>query len=252
MVATRNRDYGDVKDRPKNPCKPPADGSCLFLTLPAELRNRIYELVLTDKDGLYMRETNGRAKLCFKEPAIQTLKARKKTANKLDDEANQLQYVSRQLRAETRRYGLKLNDLYFVTYDRDEASPLGACVNFLMSLAPRWFQYLRNIIIRRHDAIPFAYAYLAEAGENPNGKYYDFDAQDELRGFCNAYPNMTIHWTCPKWELKQSFCTFLLIGMPFLPIHTGAIQLLGSVLGSRLRHPFTTLALRSVTECFQR
>jgi hypothetical protein len=44
----------------KGPGEPPADGTCLFFKLSAELRNLIYEYALTDEHPLkFKRSANG-------------------------------------------------------------------------------------------------------------------------------------------------------------------------------------------------
>ncbi|KAF2495185.1 hypothetical protein BU16DRAFT_561481 [Lophium mytilinum] len=76
-----------------DPSIPPVDGSCYLLGLPRELRDEVYEYALTsDEDFLYDDQLDG---------------------------FNQLQYVSKQLRAETLGLTLKLNKQVHITCDKD-------------------------------------------------------------------------------------------------------------------------------------
>ncbi|KAF2877747.1 hypothetical protein BDV95DRAFT_600449 [Massariosphaeria phaeospora] len=233
MVQTRARNY-DAKPEPEpkttsqpHPHKaerPPANGRCMLLELPAELRNHIYDYTLSEENGVRYREgENGQAMLCLRDttPEDGTI------------EANQLQYVNKQFRAETRCLGFKLNDLWFKTTRAEIASEQGGgksaieqavgvesnvrnmpitdrasqehpphqiaiSAAFLPTLDSFWTQHLRNIFIR-----------------DPRGFVPALTDRATLVRFCARNTHITIHWVCPTWMLSVSLCHFFSKGVSY-------------------------------------
>jgi hypothetical protein len=112
---------------PNIPRAPDAGHVCHFLQLSAELRNMIYAYALSEPNGLiFLLNRSKIGQLCIKptsaSPALPDAvnKANKSTSSDRpkDDAsctANQLQYVSHELRHETRGLGVRYNDLTFCT-----------------------------------------------------------------------------------------------------------------------------------------
>jgi hypothetical protein len=212
MVSTRKRDYGEFQDLP-DPRKSPADGVCVFLKLPGEIRNRIYEFALKEPTLYVAVPTNATIndkKLCTK--ARKCLGPRGKSGKRAKTsgawEANQLQYVNKQLRDETRGFGLKVNDLHFTTEDAAEPSPLQSCLQFLDQLTPYWTRTLSNIVLKRHEPMRYRRQVWASRDEHLR-KYIDLENRDKLVDICRINPQMTIKWALPRWNLYFSFCTFI-------------------------------------------
>ncbi|KAF2711600.1 hypothetical protein K504DRAFT_532166 [Pleomassaria siparia CBS 279.74] len=155
MIDTCDTDM-DIRD----PGMPSLDGVCHFFRLPGELRNLVYEYVLTEPDGLFHRvDDKGVERLCLvsddgakpvsrqSEPLLlaqnpgstPVLHKRRKISNEqrietkepdtendkkkviIVDDANQLRFVSRQLFRETRGLGIRFNDLTFRNSTREGA-----------------------------------------------------------------------------------------------------------------------------------
>jgi hypothetical protein len=85
-----------------------------FFSLPAELRNMVFEFALFSPSPLVYRYPTPRHEFGFLCPATSTT-----DRNDQDIELNQLKYVSRQLRTETEDLELKYNDIIFSQDCRD-------------------------------------------------------------------------------------------------------------------------------------
>lgn len=73
MVFTRKKDYGEAPKgpyrRPGDPSKPPKYRSCLFMRLPGEIRNRIYQYVLMAwPEDVGIRGLNGKIAIYMARP----------------------------------------------------------------------------------------------------------------------------------------------------------------------------------------
>lgn len=106
---------------------------CIFLQIPAELRNLIYEYSLTEEHGVQCT--------IDKDPTIppKLLRLGQSKNGDLEPEANQLKYVCRKLYHETKGLTLQYNELTFRGTEDFE--------RFLQVCAPTWKTCLRNINI---------------------------------------------------------------------------------------------------------
>ncbi|KAF2676538.1 hypothetical protein K458DRAFT_396844 [Lentithecium fluviatile CBS 122367] len=197
----------------KIPPKPRHDAPSPFLQLPGELRNRIYDHAFTEEDGLHVIELGGKYRLCITKLLMPRFTQ--------DVEANQLQYVNKQLRTETKGYGLKLNSICFTTQDASKPSPIYTCLRFLRTLAPHWLQSLSHIHIQREELVTQAVA------KRHSDKYYDFDSQARLIAICERNPHLNIHWACPGWALTDSVCRFLMESASVVHAYRGGDVLTG-------------------------
>jgi hypothetical protein len=144
-----------------DPSQPPIDGTCHFLRFPAELRNTIFEHTLLNSRGVLCREEplNGPGVFRFYAvPVIQTKPSSSISeyawyATQLADslegasEINQLKYVCRQLRNETKNILVCGNKLVFGYGPRD-------LVDFLKTLPVPLCSLLREITVWEHRDLP--------------------------------------------------------------------------------------------------
>ncbi|KAF2791654.1 hypothetical protein K505DRAFT_363610 [Melanomma pulvis-pyrius CBS 109.77] len=222
MVKTWNSYYSQVEAqrnrRPTNPSKPPKDGACLFMDmLPGELRNRIYEYALSWPDGVTYHVDDGNHQLCVPVRARQAKNGNGKSGKheSVDKlcEANNLQYVSKQIRSEIKGLILKHNDIKFITTEVHEHSPVAICLDFLQQLRPEYLKHLRTIVVHRNGDPED----INDASDNElNEKSFGFSSQDQLIAICRANPKLMVKWTCPKWSLDISFCEYVIVAATLL------------------------------------
>ncbi|KAF2495187.1 hypothetical protein BU16DRAFT_539178 [Lophium mytilinum] len=108
----------------------PQVGVCHFLRLPQELRDIIYEYAITEPNNrVICCQQGNRQVLAISSPSPIA-------ANPSLSEANQLQFVSKQLRAETLDLTLKFNPTVAflgIVEERGDSSAYGQCNHFLMN-----------------------------------------------------------------------------------------------------------------------
>ncbi|KAH3990388.1 hypothetical protein HBH70_201270 [Parastagonospora nodorum] len=99
----------------------PADGTCYFLRLPAELRNLIYRQALFSPEGLACRSTQECGKLHYRLYAIESYDDSSKMNGYTKEplgiatsELNQLKFVCRQLNVETKCVSTSINAIVFL------------------------------------------------------------------------------------------------------------------------------------------
>ncbi|KAF2244822.1 hypothetical protein BU26DRAFT_553930 [Trematosphaeria pertusa] len=200
-------DHGDLAVQPTT-------GECHLMRLPGEIRNIIYEYALTEPDGLTYRNSEFcAARLVAHEPGDAGLNS----GTRLDYvEANQLQYVSREMRRETRGLGIVYNDLTFVGTSNNLATSQFAL--FLRVCASRHLDYIRTITLRHRDT---------DLGPRPvaQDKFEDdHESANIFMDFCHKRPNATVKWHVPwmsaqrKFFLLQVFRLDLLSRPPSRPI----------------------------------
>jgi hypothetical protein len=185
-----------------HPRQLPNRESSLLLRLPGELRNNIYDYALTIDDKVIVTKLGDKPALCVTVPQGGRFTK--------DVEINQLQYVNKMLRVETKGYGLKRNDIHFATIHYDDPSPMAACLQFLMCLAPRWLESVRKVYIRREEADPPSFDGFA-----------NLDVQKSLINICRDNPHITIHWACSGWLLPDTICRFLLDSISLVDAYRG-------------------------------
>ena len=161
MIRTRP---STVKGRSHD--NPTTKTKCHFFRLPGELRNDIYEYILTDPRGLTCRVlSDGSSKFYtpdqraterqeHKRRQPQWSQRRKNIRRKPEDivinklEANKLQYVCRQLRQETKALELRYNTIYFNS--TNDAGVDVHCATFLASLSSLQISHLRQLVLYDH------------------------------------------------------------------------------------------------------
>ena len=94
-----------IKGNKSDP-SPPRNDRCLLLELPRELRDLIYDFALTENGGLIKDEN-------FDPNSGDATGRFRAAGDEAKRDANQLKFVCRQLRAETKGLGLRLNVLTF-------------------------------------------------------------------------------------------------------------------------------------------
>jgi hypothetical protein len=177
-----------------------------FLELPPEIRNRIYDYAFTEDEVLRVSNLGVKSALCVTVPIVDRFTK--------DVETNQLQYVNKQLRKETKGYGLKCNEICFVTEHTTEPSPLHTCLSFLQTLSTHWLLQIHHIYIRREEDPDYP------AGISVDD-YYDFTSQPGLFNICRQNPHLTIHWVCPGWILTSAACRFLVDSISIVNSYRG-------------------------------
>ncbi|KAF2478367.1 uncharacterized protein BDR25DRAFT_365584 [Lindgomyces ingoldianus] len=215
MVSTRKRDYDHTDMAPKfiarlkpcktrkpNPRKPPADGSCPFLSLPGEIRNHIYKFALTEPGGLHFNRRGGREML---------------TAKGRCWHSNKLQFVNKQIRGEVKGLGLKHNDLNFTTKKEADEAPMTTAVTFLLQVQPSWFKHMRTIIICRKEPIDYIFRELYQREDT----YFSLNSRDKLMDICRSNPNITIKMMLPGWQLNGTWCFFMLMSILLTRVYRG-------------------------------
>jgi hypothetical protein len=166
-----------------------------LLLLPGELRNNIYGFALSEENGLdYIKDAQGIGWLCLHEPQIgvkhgantemeenrsePTISPASPTTVCIESDgcvvANQLQYVCRQLRHETKTLGILYN-----TITLGGLHPTMA-LSFMTSLPPRLKDHTHDLVLR-----------VQEDAWYPN-KFFD------LLDICHAYPRCTLRFYHPK------------------------------------------------------
>ncbi|KAF2877754.1 hypothetical protein BDV95DRAFT_588790 [Massariosphaeria phaeospora] len=147
-----------MSNTPNSPSPPPgghpSQTAPSLLTLPGEIRNRIYEFALHNPEGLThttqivkIREPQSGKKKALIKPLFHAFihPLSPGADNRPAVEYNQLKYVCRQLYAETAGLELKLNAWVVPgKYDR-RVSPEAMLVRFTRSCAPQRLTWLTNI-----------------------------------------------------------------------------------------------------------
>ncbi|KAF2640349.1 hypothetical protein P280DRAFT_550121 [Massarina eburnea CBS 473.64] len=144
-----------------DPSVPSPDGTCHLLRIPGELRNRIYKYALTEPHGIgYVEDNSSESRLvCLTK--IKTEDTRTINRNIVMIErtsflrkhpvrqvvANQIQFVNRAFRQETRGLGLKFNVITF--FPTLENYAIGVLARFLATCPSEKKDWLRAIVVDR-------------------------------------------------------------------------------------------------------
>jgi len=177
-----------------DPSSPPADGACLFLQMPGELRNKIYDYVLHEPGGLHCRYWRNDAKHCFK--MFASFEA---SVSDGGVEVNQLKYASRQLYRETAGLGLGANDL--ITFTDSSYAGKHAMLQFtefLISISQVQKDRLLHVELtetptQRKKSEKRAKRLHDEETRHPDvATSHKSKSLDPIEKFCFAHPNATI------------------------------------------------------------
>jgi hypothetical protein len=148
----------------------------LLLELPGELRNRIYDYVLTETVPLYCypsRNVAGTFNLF-----------RRKRLSSMDKGVNQMKYACRQLHQETARLGLTLNPRLIFPYQFRTGTPASVtCAHFLDSLAAQQKNELNVIVVEEQvpDRVRSFYK-----------QFFDLHGIAMLAKFAEEHPNVRV------------------------------------------------------------
>lgn len=217
-----------------------------LLSLPAELRNRVYELVLSEAEGLeYVRDAANPGRLCLHSPQVDikdavpdqneavpaALASKAPTTHGIRLIANQLQYVCRQLRFETKCLEVLYNAITFT-------DPHAATFRLFVDSVHLQL-HLQN---HSHDFVL----------RLPEDHKWTTNIFRELASFFLAYPRCTLTFHHPKLvshKPSSLLFTALLVkygarnDTTFLPKLTGDFELqqrILSFLPIQLRNQFVT------------
>ncbi|KAH7075021.1 hypothetical protein FB567DRAFT_596966 [Paraphoma chrysanthemicola] len=184
--------------------------TCHFFRLPGELRNVIYAYVLSRPGGLLFRvSSKGESQLLLKASAIRRYRHRPAyeiailtakdilgdSTNGTMHEKNQLQYVNREMRLETRGLGVRFNQITFLGC-HDFRNFIAMCPNIHKS-------YLRHLTIECSF-----YGLCSKRSEAVNSeRSAKSDSMHALAfDFCDANPKVTLHTTVKGWrQTKPAF-----------------------------------------------
>jgi hypothetical protein len=180
---------------PNIPRAPDAGHVCHFLQLPAELRNMIYAFALSEPNGLtFLLNGPKTGQLCIKPASVSpalpdAVNKSNKSASSVHPKpsctANQLQYVSHQLRHETRGLGSRYNDLTFRKHH-----------DFLafMDMCPAAHkQHLRQLTVEK-PRLP------KDKMHTPERDAAIAEIKRRVYEICTAYPKLTLRMIFPEWR----------------------------------------------------
>jgi hypothetical protein len=166
---------------------------CNLLSLPREIRDEIYECVLTEEEGLWCSIGSGNNLDTESWNSFRCYTRKDLSSN---CESNQLRYVSRQLYYETRGLSLRYSDLIF------ESTALFCA--FLSTCAARHIGRLRNIAINEHIAPQygkcFPLAYLPSL------------ISPSLSAFCAAHPDVAVSVLLDYFNTSTDFGDWIIFG----------------------------------------
>ncbi|KAF2740049.1 hypothetical protein EJ04DRAFT_508462 [Polyplosphaeria fusca] len=172
----------------------PCPEKCHLLALPRELRDRIYENVLTDDDGLICVATVAGANT-GKEPSTQF-----QFLSHTDDESkqgsNQLRYVCRQLHQETCGLALGYNNLIFTSTTQFST--------FLATCSPYHQSQMRTVTIQEHIIPLYGKCF-------PLGWTTHLVATS-LCSLCRAQPNLTMYIILDYFNADTDFGDWMVFG----------------------------------------
>jgi hypothetical protein len=188
----------------------PIKNDCYFLRLPGELRNLIYAYALSEAAGLEVRyDSQGiprlyRLGVTNRAPDISTILINDiweaaDGAEFYPGDANQLQYVSRELRRETRGLGIRFNSLSFDKYTDFLA--------FLNTCPSAHTQYIRQITINR--------SLYTKRLRNDSDEHVDKRSKrrSELFDFCNKNASVTIRNSLKDWRQDDPWFVLITISL---------------------------------------
>jgi hypothetical protein len=207
----------------------------LYPGLPREIRDCIYEYVLTDLVGLSYRvgddkisriceSTNGdllpvvpmvRNRITLLSSICGTIGAMfsRSHNNKQGESFNQIQYVSRAFHAETAGLEFKFNSIQFT--DCGGFSAGQRCRTFVNGVESR--SYAKHLKLRIIGACPLSQWKLKEQALT-------------LLEYCAQNPNSTVRWHDPQWSLEDP--KFILIGLAYITAFRGDRDILARLMHS--------------------
>jgi hypothetical protein len=183
---------------------------CYFFRLPGELRNLVYAYALSEAVGL---------EICYDSQGIPRLyrlgaaqRSPDTSAIPIDDtseaaggadfypsDANQLQYISRKFRRETRGLGIRYNSLSFDKYTD--------FLSFLNTCPFAHAQYIRQITINR--------SLYSKRLRDDSDEHVDKRSKrrSELFDFCNKNASVTIRNSLKDWRQDDPWFVLITISL---------------------------------------
>jgi len=158
-----------------------------FLLLPGEVRNMIYEYAFTSPSG----RLQYRAPLSSESCLSATMRVDSITPATGHQPFNQLQYVNKQLRAETADGSLCLrhNTLHFDYYPPSDRTASAQLIVFLNLLLSKGFTWPVSIIMNDFDPLV----------TRPNHFCEEPSTIIELARLCEALPSVTVRYVLSEW-----------------------------------------------------
>ncbi|KAF2240957.1 hypothetical protein BU26DRAFT_572195 [Trematosphaeria pertusa] len=172
------------------------NSSSRLLQLPGELRNRIYEYVLTDPSPLglqYSEQFVGGT--CISKPWLKP-----RFEGMRDKEITKIKYVCRKLYAETAGLEIKFNSLRF----SDSECPARMFKDFLAICSPSKAAWIRTVVLRLGD-----YSHCISVLQE------NIDTLLPIADFCRRNPQATVKYTYGAWEYSPC-CEPPNSGRPFI------------------------------------
>jgi hypothetical protein len=164
-----------------------------FLSLPPEIRNRIYIFALTPSGVLeYFENDASSGRKSFFYAAQHGIVSSGHGHSNHDTEYNQLQYVNRQLHSETAGLELKYAPVLVFNGLPDPTRPGGAqALRFLMSVSLKRRAWLSYIVIYDTPALPHE-SFLRDTPET-------LTLLDQI---CSENENLCLCYHPPAWDLR--------------------------------------------------
>jgi len=181
-----------------------------LLALPGEIRNKIYQFVLTSPDALRYRESSKR----IQKPIFYSLGSQRAEHGDENEQSefNELKYVNKQLYNETAALELKYNVLRFNGHPSDKLPAIANLTNFLGSIATTRKAWLRTIML--DDCIP-------PPSHGGTESFYSkpiasATAIASLSHACRQNPHIRVRYVLSYWannSLRKRKSAFLLQGL---------------------------------------
>ncbi|KAH4001728.1 hypothetical protein HBI13_059920 [Parastagonospora nodorum] len=155
-----------------------------FLSLPAELRNKIYEFVLSATSDLLVKMVRGTSR--------RSKKPRLTDYDTPEQEFNQIKFVNRQLYAETAGMEVSFNRIRCgIQVGVKSYRPIHRFRQFVKECAPGKWKWLRHIVL----GPPFSPKDEDVFGWMYNNRHHVI----ALINLCIANPHLTLHLHIPGW-----------------------------------------------------
>jgi hypothetical protein len=155
-----------------------------LLELPGELRNRVYELALSSENGIVY---NHGVLHTFPKNATKNL-----IADPQHPALNQLQYVNRQLREETRFLELRYNTVIFVTDEKNKLKAVDNLVRFQKNIPHQKLEMIRSIHL--YPSLTGREIYMRDAEQEAHAL---IDAMRQVKELKPYFPNAEVGYTFP-------------------------------------------------------
>jgi hypothetical protein len=155
-----------------------------LLELPGELRNRVYELVLSSEDGIVYGQ--GVLENFTKDSTKNIIAEGQHPA------FNRLQYVNGQLREETRFLELRYNQVIFRKDEKNKLKAVDNLVRFQKDIPHQKLELIRSIHL--YPGLPRSTICIRDVEEEANAL---IDAMRQVKKLKSCFPNAEVGYTFP-------------------------------------------------------